>query len=69
MNAPKFEIGQKVKFMRDTDNDAGHIIGFSFDSEVGYRYQVQCKEVDIENKTIITGIKTCLESELVEVGE
>ena len=67
MNAPKFEIGQKVKFNGDLDRDAGHIIGFSFDSNTGYRYQVGCKEVDIEAKAIITGIKTCLEAELVEV--
>lgn len=64
---PKFTIGQKVHFVGDAKSDAGVVKTFSFDPEVGYRYTITSKEVDIKRKLVVDGIKTCLENELVAV--
>lgn len=64
----KFEIGQKVKFIGDSDFDAGLVVGFSYDGEE-FTYKVSSKEVDHEKKEIIQGIKIGKKSELIAVKE
>lgn len=64
----KFEIGQKVKFIGDSDFDAGVIVGFSFDGSE-FTYKVSSKEVDHEKKEIIEGIKIGKQEELIAVKE
>lgn len=64
----KYNIGDRVKFIGDTDNDVGLVVGLSFDGEE-WTYKISSKEVDVAKKEIIEGIKTCKESELVVVKE
>lgn len=64
----KFEIGQKVRFIGDTENDAGEVLSLSFDGE-NWTYKISSKEVDHAKKEIINGIKICREDELVEIKE
>ncbi len=66
---PKFEIGQKVKFVNDNDSEAGKVMSFSFSPDRGFVYQISSKEVDLAKKEIINGVKSCAESELVAVKE
>jgi len=61
---PKFEIGQEVKEKGLPDSEGGKIFRFSYDSDSGFRYQFRSKEVDVANKKIVHGFKTCLEKEL-----
>lgn len=68
MDSPKFEIGQKVKFINDSDNDAGLVEGMTFNGE-SWVYKITSKEVDHAKKEIISGFKTGGEDELVEVIE
>lgn len=63
---PKFSIGQKVKFHLDSDSEIGEVLSYSFHPETGFTYQISAKEVDLEKKEIIQGIKHCREDELVE---
>ncbi len=63
----KFEVGQKVKVKQD--GEVGAIVAFSYSSESGFRYSVSSKEVDIEKKEVIHGVKNCLEDELEAVKE
>jgi len=62
----KFEIGDLVKFKQDKDSDAGEVLSLSFDGKK-FTYRISSKEVDLEKKEIIDGIKTCDESELISV--
>jgi len=64
---PKFEIGQKVKFVNDSDDEAGKVLGFSYTADRGFVYQISSKEVDLGKKEVINGIKSCSEKELVAV--
>lgn len=65
---PKFDIGTKVKFAMDSDNEAGLVLSYAYVPELEtFRYTISSKEVDLAKKEIIEGIKTCLEDELVEV--
>lgn len=66
MKENKFEIGQKVRFIGDSENDAGEVLSLSFDGE-NWSYKISSKEVDHARKEIIEGVKICLEDELVEV--
>lgn len=68
MKQNKFEIGQKVKFIGDTDNDAGKVLSMSYNGESWF-YQISSKEVDHARKEIIEGMKTGEEKELVTVKE
>lgn len=63
----KFNIGDKVKFIKDKDSDAGKIVGFGYSEEKGYVYTISSKEVDLEKKEIIDGVKNCNENEIVAV--
>lgn len=63
----KFKVGQKVKVIND--GEIGEILSFSYDSENGFKYTISSKEVDIPNKAVIDGVKTCLEAELEEVKD
>lgn len=66
MNKNKFSIGQKVRFVGDTDNDAGKVLSMSFDGD-NWSYKISSKEVDHAKKEIIEGVKICAESELLIV--
>ena len=66
MNKNKFNIGDLVKFESDRDVDAGEVVGLSFDGSE-WSYKISSKEVDLEKKEIINGIKFGKESELVAV--
>lgn len=69
MNAtPKFTINQRVKFFKNSDAEAGVVLSYSYDGEK-FTYRISSREVDIAAKKIIEGVKVCLESELVAVGE
>ena len=61
---PKFQIGQKVKEKGLPNSEGGKILRFSYHSDSGFRYYFRSKEVDMENKKIVHGFKTCLEKEL-----
>lgn len=64
---PKFEMGDKVKFVNDNDSDAGEVVGYSFNNERGFVYQISSKEVDLIKKEVVNGVKSCSEAELVAV--
>lgn len=64
---PKFEIGQKVKFVNDSDSEAGKVLAFSYDPNRGFVYQISSKEVDLAKKEVVNGVKSCSEKELVAV--
>lgn len=65
MTKNKFEIGALVKFENDKDADAGKVLSLSFDGE--WSYKITSKELDLEKKEVINGIKIGKESELVAV--
>jgi len=67
--APKFSLGQTVKFVGDNDGEAGKVLGFSFSVDSGWAYQISARELDIPNKQVLQGIKHCKEDELVAVKE
>ncbi len=67
MNEPKFKIGQAVKFINDSDSEAGEVLGFYFDPAFGYTYKISAREVDLTAKKVIEGSKICREIELVSV--
>lgn len=64
---PKFKIGQVVKFAGDSNAEAGKVLSYSFDGE-SFVYRISAREVDLTAKEVINGVKTCLETELVEVA-
>lgn len=66
MNKNKFDIGQLVRFVGDSENDAGQVLSLSFDGE-SWSYSISSKEVDHARKEIIEGVKICKEAELVAV--
>ena len=66
MDKNKFNIGDFVKFINDKDSDAGDVVGLSFDGNE-WSYKISSKEVDLDKKEIINGIKFGKESELVAV--
>lgn len=66
---PKFEIGKKVRFIGDSEADAGNVVSFSFEPDRGFIYKISSVDVDVKNKKLVNGFKTCLESELVAVEE
>lgn len=66
MTKNKFNIGDKVRFTRDSEYDAGFVLGMSFNDNE-WSYKISSKEVDHEKKEVIEGVKSCKESELVEV--
>ncbi|KKT30494.1 MAG: hypothetical protein UW18_C0015G0005 [Microgenomates group bacterium GW2011_GWF1_44_10] len=66
MKENKFKIGDLVKFKQDKDSDAGEVLSLSFGGKE-WSYRLSSKEVDLEAKEIINGIKTGMEDELVLV--
>lgn len=64
---PKFNVGDKVKFVGDKDEEAGEVVGFSYTADRGFVYQISSKEVDLAKKEIINGVKSCAEKELSTV--
>lgn len=70
VQAPKFSIGQRVKFyineeQGDNDGEAGTVVSFRYDPADGWHYTITARELDIPNKQIIEGVKHCREAELV----
>ncbi len=65
MKTPKFNIGQTVR--NKADEEIGVIEAFSYDPEVGFRYKVTSREVDISAKEVIDGFKTVTEKEIEAV--
>lgn len=63
----KFQIGQEVRFKGDHEKDSGVVIGFSYSKDAGFVYQITSREVDVELKQIIEGVKTCREKELIAI--
>lgn len=66
MNKNKFNIGDLVKFENDKDSDAGNVMSISFDGNE-WSYKISSKEVDLDKKEIINGVKFGKEVELVAV--
>ncbi len=64
--APKFNVGDKVKEKNASPKDFGEVMSFAFDGE-HYSYRITSKELDFENKEVINGVKTLLESEVEAV--
>ena len=64
---PKFNIGDVMKFKGDSDFEKGEVLKYSYTPKEGWSYVISAKEVDIEKKEIIKGVKTCLEDELISV--
>ncbi len=66
---PKFNIGDRVKFFKDEDNQAGEIISFSFDPELEtFRYVISTTQLNLLDQRFDPAVKHCLEEELVEEG-
>ncbi len=66
---PKFKIGDKVKFHKDNDSEAGEIISFSYDPTLEtFRYVLGVKQLNLEEQRFDEAVKHCLEDELVEEG-
>lgn len=63
----KYQIGDTVRFVGDKDHEAGEVVGFSYNAEQGFTYQITAKEVDFSQKKVVDGVKTCSEDELVKV--
>ena len=66
---PKFNIGDKVKEKSQPASEGGKVLSFTYASDVGFRYKFASKEVDVAEKKIIHGVKSCLEGELEEIKE
>lgn len=60
----KFKIGQKVKVKHD--GEVGEVISLMANAE-GVRYTISSKEWDFKNKTVLEGVKNCMEDELEAV--
>jgi hypothetical protein len=63
MKVNKFNIGDTVRFIGDTEDQAGKVLSLSFDGSE-WVYKISAKEVDFSKREIIDGIKHCKESEL-----
>lgn len=60
---PKFKVGQKVVPINEENPEVGTIQGFVF-ANGEYSYQVTSKEVDIQARKVLKGIKTYREEEI-----
>ena len=65
---PKFQIGDKVKFINDKDSEAGKVVAISQNEEENV-YKITSSYYDFELSKVVDGFKTCKEDELVEVTE
>ncbi len=66
---PKFKVGEEVKEKGLPNSEGGAIIKFLYDSDSGFRYVFESKEVDHKLKKVINGQKICSEKELEEFDE
>lgn len=57
---PKFQIGQQVK---TADGETCVVQTYAFDGKQ-FSYRVSSKEVDLQAKELVKGVKNVLESEL-----
>jgi len=62
----KFKIGDTVKVI--ADGEIGEIVSVNMNAD-GIRYTITSKEVDMERKRIVHGVKHCMEEELEEADE
>ena len=75
MEGPKFEIGQKIKFINDPDSKAGEVVGLSYiapetpEDKGKWQYKITSKFVDMELEEVKPGFKTGFEDEFVEVKD
>lgn len=66
---PKYNIGDEVKFFKDSDSQAGKVVSFSYDPiEEEFRYSFTARAYDVIKNDMVDGVKNALESEIVEVG-
>ena len=68
MEASKFQVGQKVKFVNDPDRLTGEVLSFSYSTETGYMYKVRSRYFDTEQNNMVDGHITCREEELVDMS-
>ena len=66
---PKFEKGQEVKEKGLPNSEGGVVTKVLYDSDIGFRYVFEAKEVDHKLKRVIDGHKTCAEKELEKFDE
>jgi len=66
---PKFKVGQEVKEKGLENSEGGAITKILYDSDIGFRYVFEAKEVDHKLKRVIDGHKICSEEELEEFDE
>lgn len=64
---PKFSVGQSVRYNVEGEITE-KIVGMSWNQDRGWLYQITSREADLAAKTIVEGIKTCSEDELLEVA-
>lgn len=67
MEAPKYEIGDQVKFKGDPDGMAGEVLSIGYTTEGGYTYKISSHYFDPAQNEMIDGYKICTEKELVQV--
>ena len=68
MKGPKFEIGQKIKFINDPDSKAGKVVGIAFNDGKWF-YSIPSKTVNVAEEKIEVGIKSGFEDEFVKVKD
>lgn len=68
MDAPKFQLGQKVKFKDDPDRLTGEVLSVSYTTESGFMYKVRSRYFDTEQNNMVDGHITCREEELVDMS-
>ena len=66
MKGPKFEIGQKIKFINDPDSKAGKVVGIAFNDGKWF-YSIHSKTVNVAEEKIEVGIKSGFENEFILV--
>lgn len=66
---PKFMIDDLVKPKGDKDRDAGRILRYAYDPAKGFTYVISSKDVDVQEKKVVKGVKICAEKELTLVSE
>lgn len=68
MEAPKFTVGQKVKFSTDHDGHAGVIEDMTWSASEGYRYTISSRYFDSAINDMVVGHKICREDELLDMS-
>ena len=66
---PKFKVGQEVKEKGLPNSEGGAIKKVLYDSDSGFRYVFEAKEVDHKLKRVIEGQKICSGKELEKFDE